>query len=190
MRMIKKLGPIGVLAAMMLFTSYAAAIPVGGTLLDTRTETFGIGVDVVCNVYHYSSTSEFVYTYQITNNSSPAPISFFSVAMSNPSVDVSLATYDSGIGWIDPSYWEIVTPPLQSVNAAFTDSIAVGQTSSLLYFTSDTAPDTVAGALFGTAPGGIPTYSTGYLLAPVPEPATFALISLGAAVILKRRRSI
>ena len=190
----KKFGLLVLLVLLTLFVSNASAIPVGGTPLgDPRTEIFDIGASVVCNVYQYSFNQlvRFVYTYQITNNDDMADISFFSVTMGNPSVSVWSPAVDSDPfgDCIDPAYWGIVNSPLQSVNAVFANSLGNGKTSSTLWFASDTGPGTASGTLFGTAPDGTHVSSIGNLLAPVPEPATFALIGLGALMGLKRKRS-
>lgn len=187
MRVSKELGML-VMSAVILLSSYASAVPVGGTLIGTHTENFSIGASVQCSVYQYTP-SQFVYAYQISNSGSMG-ISFFSVAADNGMANVWAASVESNpfLGWIDPAFWGIVNSPLQSVNAVFTDSIDAQETSSILWFVSDHAPGNANGTLFGTT-GGTPTYSIGTLLAPVPEPITLALLGLGAAIVLRKRQT-
>ncbi|RKY24446.1 MAG: hypothetical protein DRP62_03705 [Planctomycetota bacterium] len=176
------------LFALALFVQGAGATPIppGGTLYDSHTETFTFGggtVDVICEVYSYTSGS-YVYTYQVENNSTVG-LSFFSVELLLDSA-ASGPDWDDTVGDVDPAYWDIVDS-YESVNASFVSAITNGQSSSLLWFQSDYAPTIGDGALFGFD-SGMPSYASGWILTPMPEPATIALLGMGGVVTLIRRK--
>jgi hypothetical protein len=173
-------------AALLVQSAGATSIPPGGTLYDDHTETFtftGGTVDIICEVYSYTSGS-YVYTYQIVNSSSVG-ISFFSVELLLDSA-ASGANWDETVGDVEPAYWDIVDS-YESVNASFASAMTNGQSSSLLWFQSDYAPTLGDGALFGFD-SGVPSFASGKIFTPIPEPATIALLGIGAFVTLIRKK--
>jgi hypothetical protein len=190
----KAVGCLIMLLVVTQFLQNASAIPVGGSLYgDPCTATFGIGsgsATVNCEVYKYTS-GEFIYTYQIFNQDSGIGLSFFSVAILegasawSPGVDS-----DPISGYVEPvpGSWTVVGSPPQSVNCLFADTIDNAEGSALLWFVSDHAPGSGKGTLFGIS-SGIPYYATGDLPAPIPEPATLALLGIGALMTLARKET-
>jgi len=185
MKMIRKIGFFSLLVAAALFAQNAGAIPVGGVLYESYSGTFdtGFGLALVdCEVYEYTS-GEFIYTYQIFNNSTIG-FSFFSVGIPegadawSPSVDSDPIT-----GWVDPVFWTVAGSPVQSVDYLFADTIDYAETSALLWFVSSHPSNPGLGTLFGRN-----VSTTGEVLTPVPEPATFVLLGTAGIWILTRKR--
>jgi hypothetical protein len=178
------------LLALTWFTQSAVAIPMGGVLEAECSGTLDVadGLAMVeCAVYSYES-SEYVYTYQISNSSSVG-LSFFSVGIASEA-DAYDLSYDTGAGLVDPAYWTIVGSPVQSVDALFTDTIDNdGLSSAVLWFKSTHAPDLGNVMVFGTS-SGAPHSATGEVLAPsaTPEPATIMLLGFGGALMTTARR--
>jgi hypothetical protein len=143
---------------------------------------------VDCDVYGYDS-GEYVYAYQITNESTTA-LSAFLVGIL-PGADAYGPACDSGAGLVDPTLWSVGGSPVDRVQAAFFDAlIGNGQTSAVLWFQSSYASTFGHGMLSGAA-GGVPCSATGSLLVPAPEPATILLLGIGGALLtVSRRRGI
>ena len=189
---------IGCLIMLLLVTQFlqnANAIPVGGDAYgDLYTATFDIGsgsATVDFKAYKYTSGEfvYFVYTYQIFNQDSDIGLSFFSVAIPE-GADAWSPGLDSDpiSGYIDPvpGSWTVAGSPPQSVNCLFADTIDNTQSSALLWFVSGHEPGLSKGTLFGIS-SGIPYYATGDLPAPIPEPATLALLGIGTLITLTRK---
>ncbi len=177
-------------------TSYYTTPPPAQTFYDVLEESAAIA-DIYCNVYTYTTgayAGKYAYTYQITNTSD-ADLSFVSMQIFN-GVDVGDSGVDSDQGGVIPNTWGPVGTPTHSFNGQFNDTILSGEQSALLWFVSDYAPtDAGKGFLIGTyrAASGDPwsgVYAEGNLITPdpVPEPATFLLISMGTFAIIGRRR--
>ncbi len=181
----------------LLLAQSAYAVPPGdkslqNSLQDVTFTMNGGSALVDCEVYQYAPTSEnypgkYLYTYQITNNSSVG-LSFFSVAVTSGSV-INDVGRDSGTA--NPLFWTPVTDSdtslVQSVDALFNLTIKNTQTSALLWFVSDNGPVSEQGSLFGTSASG-PRYAAADLLAPVPEPATISLLAIGGILAARARR--
>ncbi len=175
------------------FAQSAFAVPPGTMVLhDSLYDVdFPMGTgsaQVDCEVHQFTSSDsylgKFLYTYQISNNSSVG-LSFFSIGVSSGAVVVDWG-WDTGT--INPLQWtpaiDNETSLVQSVDALFNSTIKNGQSSALLWFVSDNVSASGKGALFGTL-AGIPTYADADLLAPVPEPATIFLFAVGGALVAR-----
>lgn len=185
MKMTKRTRFFSLLVVAIVFAQNAGAIPVGGVLNDSYSGTFdtGFGLAVVdCEVYAYTS-GEFVYTYQISNDSAIG-FSFFSVGIPegadawSPSVDS-----DPISGDVDPVFWTVAGSPVQSVDYLFADTIDNTETSAILWFVSSHTSHLGSGTLFGRN-----VSTTADLLTPIPEPATFVLLGTAGLWILTRKR--
>ncbi|MDD5457796.1 MAG: PEP-CTERM sorting domain-containing protein [Phycisphaerae bacterium] len=180
------------LAAFLIAASVipVAAMPVGGSLIASNSDTISLGgstATVDSYVYQYSA-NQYIYSYQIVS-ASPAPISFFSVALDSGMTATS-ASIDSNpfAGWVDPVFWQIINSGgTQSVNYMY-NALANSQTSSLMWFSSPDAPGMGTASVFGSL-SGVPHYSEGDVYAPAPEPATLALLGIGIGIAYKRNRN-
>lgn len=154
--------------------------------------------DIQCNVYNYSS-EEYLYTYKITNIFD-AGLDFVTMQINNV-FGATAWNYDDAEGpeEVNPAVWGPVpvsssTP--HSFDGHFNDTIVNNAQSALLWFVSSDEPTSAGkGAIFGVyryAAGdqwsGV--YAEGELItpAPIPEPATFLLLSMGTFAIIGRRR--
>ncbi len=138
-----------------------------------------------CDAY---ITDLYVYAYQVFNDDSTVGIDFFSVGLS-ADVQVSEAMYALQKTWAEPGgsipNMSLVLP--EGVLFVFQfDNIGANEHSRTLLFTSDCAPDMGKGIVFGGASGG----AIVDLPSPVPEPATFGLLSAGALLAFRRRQSV
>jgi hypothetical protein len=129
----------------------------------------------------------YVYTYQVSNNSSsPVGIDYFSVGLF-PNVQVPDVTYDPAMGYAIPGgsnptmYFKL---PESVIYLYQTDNIGAGEWSTVLLFSSNYGPEMAYGYVSGGVTGG----ASMELPSPVPEPATFALIGAGALLALRQRR--
>lgn len=128
----------------------------------------------------------YVYAYQVSNSaSSTVGIDYFSVGLS-PDAPVPNVAYDSAMsfaipGGCNPSmHFKL---PESVIYLYLTDNIGAGQCSMTLLFTSNYGPEMAYGYVSGGAMGG----ENVELPSPVPEPATFSLIGIGALLAFRRR---
>ena len=185
MKMTRRTRFFSLLIVAIVFAQNAGAIPVGGVLHDSYSGTFdtGFGLAVVdCEVYAYTS-GEFVYTYQISNDSTIG-FSFFSVGIPEGADAWSPGVYSDPIsGDVAPVFWTVAGSPVQSVDYLFADTIDNTETSALLWFFSSHTSHLGSGTLFGRN-----VSTTEDLLTPIPEPATFVLLGTAGLWILTRKR--
>jgi len=132
--------------------------------------------------------ADYVYAYQIFNSAlSTVDVSFFSVGLESGAIarnageDASAGAPGQSGG---QSPWMAIVGST-SVYWLFDPGVPVGGHSTTLLFTSPYGPTWKSGAL---ADGGLPTPGSGLLPSPTPEPATMALVALGGAATLIRRR--
>ena len=129
-----------------------------------------------------SGGTEYVYAYQVFNNSPDGSISMFSVSL----IDGSGATGDT----IDAGYGGDVTPTNIYIDygsnsfkiALFTPSLPAGQFAEVGLFTSPNPPVMIVSSVINSgrsAQGEAPT--------PVPEPATISLLGLAGLALLRRK---
>ena len=148
---------------------------------------FGIAAgdgELDCEVYQHDTTGEYLYTYQITNQTSSAGFSFFSVGISD-----GLSAYDPAYDIdpfsdnINPVFYAASGSPVQSVDYMFSNTIDVGQQSSVMFFKSSDAPGMGAATLYSSNMS-----ATNNVLTPVPEPATIMLLGSAGLWILRRKK--
>jgi hypothetical protein len=184
------------LFAVALFAHNAGAtpVPVGWSSHNSDTTAFTIGsgsTTVASDVYGYDSgpyQDKYVYAYQITNVDCGLGLSSFSVSIVvSDGASAYDADYEELAGAVNPALWTTVGNPAQSVDALFIDTIENGESSARLWFVSDYASGYSTSALHCMS-GGTSYYATGDVLSPVPEPATIALLGLGALIAFRRKR--
>ena len=184
-----------VISSLLSSVVMAAGVPTGWSSYDSGVSTFNnvsdssAVADVEWHVYSDYDTGSglegsCVYAYQISNTSG-AGLSFFSVEIPVSAV-IATCDYDNGIGDIEPSIWDVVGSDPQSVEAMFMQTIGASESSYLLWFVCDESPGLVEGALVGMSGGYV--FATGDIMAPVPEPATIAVLGVGGMLVLFRRR--
>ena len=179
---------LGCLLAAMIFAQNACGAFVDATLISSLYDVpFSILAgdgEVDCEVYQHDITDEYLYAYQITNLSSTAAFSFFSVGITNgasaydPGYDVDPFSSD-----INPVFYTTSGTPVQTVDYMFSETIGIGQQSSVLFFKSTDAPGSGKATLYSSNMS-----STNNVLAPIPEPATITLLWSTGLWILGRRR--
>jgi len=182
-------GPFALICSLaaMLFAQNAFGTFTDTTLISSLYDvpfsiTAGDGM-VDCEVYQHDITDEYLYTYQISNLSSSASFSFFSIG-----IEAELSAYDPFYDIdpfssdINPIFYTASGAPVQSIDYMFSDTIGIGQQSSVLFFKSVDAPGLGKATLYSSNMS-----STNDVLAPVPEPATIALFGSAGLLILRRR---
>ncbi|MHC4265238.1 MAG: PEP-CTERM sorting domain-containing protein [Planctomycetota bacterium] len=180
-----------ILLAVSLYAQSASALPVEVSLEDQHIETFNIAGDTVTvesTAYSYETGGDFLYTYEILNESAVG-LSLFSVGIL-PASDAFNCSFE-GTGVVDPAIWALVGSPVQSVDGLFIDTIDNdGLSSALLYFDSSHAPTMGNAVLFGTM-SGLGYSASGDVLAPsaLPEPATIFMLGFGGMALLRKRRT-
>jgi len=188
---------VSVLTALVLLSSaaFGASVPAGWGSHDSGISTFtnmsgGAAVaDVTWHVYSdYGASSGLegscVYAYQISNTSG-AGLSFFSVEIPVSAV-IGTTDHDVSVGDVPPDLWGVVGGDPQSVEAMFTQTVGAGESSYLLWFACDQGAGWAEGALVGMSGGYV--FATGDIMAPVPEPATIAVLGVGGILVLVRKR--
>jgi len=197
----KKIAILVLASVGLLLAQSAYAVPPGDNSLQNSLHdvafTFtmsGGSAQVDCEVYQFASASEsypdkYLYTYQITNNTSVG-LSFFSIGVTTGAV-INDWGRDAGVDTVEPLQWTPVidgqTSQVQSMDALFGSPIKNTNTSALLWFVSDRGLVLGDGFLFGTL-ARVPQYDSEELFAPVPEPATISLLAIGGILAARARR--
>ena len=159
------------LLAVSIYVQSASALPVEVSLENQHIETFNIDggtVTVESTAYSYETGGDFLYTYEILNESDVG-LSFFSVGIL-PGSDAFNCSFE-GTGVVDPAIWALVGNPVQSVDGLFIDTIDNdGLSSAVLWFDSSYGPTMGNAVLFGTM-SGIGYSVSGDVLAPSSVPS-------------------
>ncbi len=176
----------------------APAVPVGwGPPLDNISvdlyDVFNPGLNiaqVASTVYQHENSgpnaNQYIYAYRITNTADAA-LSFFSVTLL-PAAAAEMPDHDAD--GVEPLTWDLVSSPPDRVEALFKTPIAPQQYSALLWFFSDYSFDfSGRTALSGMSSSNYVFATADGLITPIPEPATVALLGLGALVMFKKRCS-
>ncbi len=138
----------------------------------------------------YSFPDEYVYCYQLFNDStSTSNIMSLDINI-DPDAIVDSANYDiasfsGAAGGTNPVFYAYSRDQAQYLFNS-RSPIAVNQHSSVLIFTSDFAPDSIMGTGYlGTTTAG--NFSV-QIPVPTPEPASLLLLTLASPFLLKTRR--
>ena len=138
----------------------------------------------------YSFPDEYVYCYQLFNDStSTSNINALTINIA-PDAIVDIANYDTAsfsgaAGGINPVFYAYSRDQVQYLFSS-RNTIAVNQYSSVLIFTSDFAPDSTMGTGYlGTTTAG--SFSV-QIPVPTPEPASLLFLTLASPFLLKTRR--
>lgn len=138
----------------------------------------------------YSFPNEYVYCYQLSNDStSTSNILSFTINI-DPDASVDITNYDaaslSGIaGGINPAFYAYSRDQVQYLFSSHSNPFNANQHSSVLIFTSDFAPDPIMGTGYLDTTAG--DFSV-QIPVPTPEPASLLLLTLASPFLLKTRR--
>lgn len=138
----------------------------------------------------YSGTSafpsaEYVYAYRIFNDAaSKVAIDFFSVGLVANAIVGNLA-YEAAAGDVAPGYQSILSESVLNLFFGSAGPITKGKNSAILLYSSPFGPTQGFGAVSGGFTGGMIVD----LAAPIPEPATLALLTFGGFFAARLRKS-
>ncbi len=129
------------------------------------------------------TTGYYRYNYEILEPD--YNIQWFSVELLSDAIVSALKPVPSEAG--DPAMWSIIGSNF-SVDAFFSSPILPGQDSAVLWFDSP-QPYTIVDGMASGISGGVYRAFEGNLYSPIPEPATMALLALGAGFVIRRKHN-
>lgn len=191
-RRMKKISMI--LGALMVCTSGLMALPMGSMMSgQTNFNNGNLIGSVEYAVYapgQYSGTTlfpstDYVYAYRVFDDlASTVTIDFFSVGLVANAI-VGNLTYEASAGDIIPGFQAILSETVINLFMGSAGPITSGKQSAILLFSSPMQPTMGFGAVSGGQSGG----EIISLAAPIPEPATLTLLTLGGLFAVRSRRS-
>lgn len=170
--------------------------PVALGSLDTIMENEGLAADVLSQAFSNEAGDSYAYLYQV-DNSKETSVHFIEVFTLCPFAG---ANENTQMGWLagdipagfdtggqDP--WDqgnvsSVGPTVTFYYLdAFDKAMFKGEHSVVMYVLSDLPPDVIVGNIIN---GSV---ADGPVVGPLPEPATIAMLGLGALALLRKRRN-
>ncbi len=141
----------------------------------------------------YDDVDTYTYYYQILDVAPEYSINYFQFEI--PETEYSTLNEAAVPTTSTPQdvygYWFALTNPDSTIAygmaALFPSPVIEGKISYTLSFESQLAPTESAGQLSGFGPDGT-VCLCGELFTPIPEPATMALLALGAGFAIKRKK--
>lgn len=172
-----------------LFASTAQPI---GSVTTSSASAATLNVDLLSQAYTDGNTYAYLYQVSVLSDSDH-PVEAFSVADfmdATSNVTMGYLTGDAPAGFlladIDPEStggFNGLGPILTFYyTSRFENEIPPANNSAVMYVLSDLSPDMILGNVINGTTG------TASVVGPVPEPATMALLGLGAAALVSRRR--
>ena len=145
-------------------------------LLSDETVTVMVTSDVI------TTGSEYLYTYQITDIGD-LNISLLSIPFLTPLSDTEVSNFVYE-GDPEPLFWGVIDDS-DSAQAYFAPVPLTDDSTLILKFTSAYYAQEVPGFAVAAGLNGVTLH--GNLLAPVPEPATLSILTVGAGILFRNR---
>jgi len=183
----------GAVLSVVDFGTEFAGYTLDGSLLEADFDVGNIS-GVSARSAAYTNGSEYVYLYQIDNDS-PVTLRAFAVsAFSNLSEEASIGYLNGsepegfdtdGVVPLLVDISDNITNPTASFDFPFYGEVgafASGLTSAVMYIESDLPPNWISGHVID---GGV---AFGPIVGPLPEPVTMALLGIGGLCLRIRKR--